>query len=236
MKKILFSLLAVVFSFSPILKSEGYIATYSFELAAQDVQEYATALDNLMQSDWGKSFPGMVTFGSYVFNGYDDATHAVVINYNSDQEMGDGTESFYTPEFAAFLESVSDIVEPVEQSLNRKLISGGNNDSALNQIYTIYRMSVSNAKSYASAWSELTEAQVKAGNLPGSYGLRAQVLGNNRFYTHYAYTSASDIESAVTGNSNLLSSDSFKKFSRKVTGNREIVQTSMMKVLQAYNQ
>ena len=35
---------------------------------------YVEAMDDLMESNWGKSFPAVVTLHQYVFNGYDDAT------------------------------------------------------------------------------------------------------------------------------------------------------------------
>ena len=85
-----------------------------------------------------------MTLGHFAFNGYDDATHAVVISYDSEADMANGTQMFYTPTFGAFLNEVQDVSEPVEQSLNRKLISGGNNNQADNSVYTTYYMSVKN--------------------------------------------------------------------------------------------
>ena len=47
-----------------------------------------------MESDWGKSFPAVVTLHQYVFNGYDDATHICCFNYEDTESLGKGTESF----------------------------------------------------------------------------------------------------------------------------------------------
>ena len=229
MKKLLLSLMLI----SPLTFADGYIATYSIEVS--DVQKFAGSFDKLMKSDWGTSFPGVVTLGHYAFNGYDDASHAVIISYDSEADMAKGTESFYTPEFGAFLTSVADVTEPVEQALNRKLISGGVDDANMNKVYTIYRMQVSDAGDYSEAWSDLIDAQVKAGNIDGNYGLRAHIAGQSNFYSHYAFTGSSSIESAVTGNKNLLSSKSFEKFAKKVSDSRRIVQTSMVVVLARYN-
>ena len=182
---------------SPLTFADGYIASYSIQVS--DVQKFAGSFDKLMKSDWGTSFPGVVTLGHYAFNGYDDASHAVIISYDSEEDMAKGTESFYTPEFGA-LASVADVTEPVEQALNRKLASGGAGDADMNNVYTIYRMQVKDPGDYAEAWSELIDAQVTAGNIEGDYGLRAHIAGSANFYTHYAFTGSSSIKTAVEGN------------------------------------
>ena len=63
---------------------------------------YVEALDELMNTDLGKSFAGSVSLHQYAFNGYDDATHVVVINYENPESLGTGTESFTAPVFLSF--------------------------------------------------------------------------------------------------------------------------------------
>ena len=94
MKKLLLSISLMVLVSSQSILAAGYIATYSVNVS--NPAEYAKQMDSLMNSEWGKSFPGVVTLGSYAFNGYDDATHAVVINYDNEVDVGKATESFYT--------------------------------------------------------------------------------------------------------------------------------------------
>ena len=231
MKKILLMTMAVfTMSFQSLL-ADGYIASYSIKVS--DVAKFAKSFDELMTSDFGNKFPGTVTLGHFAFNGYDDASHAVVISYNSEEDMAKGTEMFYMPRFGAFLDDVNGISEPVEQSLNRKLISGGNDNQADNNVYTTYYMSVKNPKKYASAWKKLIDAQVANNNISGSYGLRAHTHGNNNYYSHYAYTGSKNIEAAVAEQTKLMQSESFKTFSK--TAKREIKKTTMMVVLSTYN-
>ena len=116
-----------------------------------------------------------------------------------------------------------------------KLASGGNGDADMNNVYTIYRMQVKDPGGYAKAWSELIDAQVAAGNIEGDYGLRAHIAGSANFYTHYAFTGSSSIQTAIEGNRDLLSSKSFEKFSKKIADNRRIMQSSMVVVLARYN-
>jgi len=105
----------------------------------------------------------------------------------------------------------------------------------MNNVYTIYRMQVKDPSGYAKAWSELIDAQVAAGNIEGDYGLRAHIAGSANFYTHYAFTGSSSIQTAIEGNRDLLSSKSFEKFSKKIADNRRIMQSSMVVVLARYN-
>ena len=233
MKKFIYSFLALFFVSTQSLFAAGYIATYSFTVS--NPSEYVKALDELMDSDWGKSFPAVVNLHQYVFNGYDDATHIVVLNYEDTESLGKGTKSFSDPIFQAHLEQTASLIEPVEQSLNMKLISGGNYDAENNQVYTIYRMKVNDAASYAKAYSKVTKAQEEAGNVAGSYGLRAQMGGSVNYYTHYAYTSAGSMTEAMQSAETLYSSDSFAEFSKEVDGNREIRNISIIQTVKTYN-
>ena len=231
MKKLFLIPMAVFMLSFQSLFADGYIASYSIKVS--DVPRFAKSFDDLMSSDFGKKFPGTVSLGHFAFNGYDDATHAVVISYDSEADMANGTQMFYTPTFGSFLQDVQDISEPVEQSLNRKLISGGNDKQADNSVYTTYYMSVQNPKKYAAAWTKLIDAQVEDGNISGSYGLRAHTHGNNNYYSHYAYTGSTNIASAIEEQKNLMQSESFKRFSKNVK--REVKKTTLMVVLATYN-
>lgn len=233
MKKIIFSFLLIIgFSFQSV-NAAGYIALYSLEVADQNA--YAADMDELMSSDWGKAFPGAVSLVHYTFNGYDDASHAVVINYETEADMAKGTDSFYEPYFGTFLAKTASNVKDVEQSLSMKLISGGETNPDNNQVYTVFRMQVKDPSSYAKAYMKVTEAQQEAGNMDGGYGLRAQVAGSQNYYTHYAFIGASSMQSAIEGMETLYGSESFATFQKEVDGNRKIMNTSMLKVLKVYN-
>ena len=188
-----------------------------------------------MGTNWGKSFPAVVSLHQYAFNGYDDATHVVVLNYDDTTSVGAGTDSFSDPVFQSFFAKTSSMAEPVEQSLNMKLISGGNQDSENNQVYTIYRMQVSDPSSYAKQYSKLIEAQEEAGNIVGSYGLRQQVAGSVNYYSHYAYTSAGSIAQAMASTEVLYASDSFAMFSKSIGVDRVLMNISILSNVVTYN-
>ena len=233
MKKYIYSLLAVVMISSQSLIAAGYLATYSVKVS--NPAAYVEAMNDLMSTKWGKSFPAAVSVHQYAFNGYDDATHVVVLNYDNPQDLGAGTASFNDPVFQSFFAKTSAIAEPVEQALNMKLISGGNQDPENNQAYTIFRMQVKDPAEYAAAYSKLTKAQEDAGNTAGSYGLRQLVGGDTRYYTHYAYTSAASIGDAMASAETMYSSDSFAKFAEEISENRRLMNISILVNVVNYN-
>ena len=157
------------------------------------------------------------------------------MNYDDPESVGSGTESFNDPIFQSFLAKTASIAEPVEQTLNMKLISGGNEDPLKNQVYTIYRMQVKDPGSYAAAYSDVIEAQTEAGNIIGSYGLRQLVGGDSRYYTHYAYFSAGSIGEQLSSSEALFSSDSYATFAEEVGENRRIMNVSTLVNLVTYN-
>ena len=179
MKKFIYTFFVTLFVSAQSLNAAGYIASYSVKVSNPGA--YVDAMDNLMSTEWGKSFPAVVALHQYAFNGYDEATHVVVLNYEDTESLGKGTESFSDPVFQSFLAKTSSLAEPIEQSLNMKLINGGNYEPENNQVYTIYRMEVNDAASYAKAYAKVTKAQEEAGNVGGSYGLRALMGFNGDF-------------------------------------------------------
>ena len=233
MKKFIYTFFVTLFVSVQSLNAAGYIASYSVKVSNPGA--YVDAMDNLMSTEWGKSFPAVVALHQYAFNGYDEATHVVVLNYEDTESLGKGTESFSDPVFQSFLAKTSSLAEPIEQSLNMKLINGGNYEPENNQVYTIYRMEVNDAASYAKAYAKVTKAQEEAGNVGGSFGLRALMGGSVGYYTHYAYTSAGSFEDAMKSAEVLYSSDSFAEFSKEVEGNRKIKNISIISTIKTYN-
>ena len=212
------------------LSADGYIASYSIKVS--DVQTFAKSFDELMTSNFGQEFPGTVTLGHFAFNGYDDASHAVVISYDSEADMAKGTQMFYTPTFGKFLNDVQSISEPIEQSLNRKLISGGNNNQADNSVYTTYYMSVKNPKKYAAAWKKLMMAQMD--NIPGSFGLNAIPYGN-RYSSHMVYLGADSMSELSEAFSNVIDSNDFKEFAKTTGDIRTLVNTELVQLVKTYD-
>ena len=58
MKKLYFSFLLTIFVSSQSLLAAGYIASYSVKVS--NPAAYVEAMDELMSTEWGKSFPAVV--------------------------------------------------------------------------------------------------------------------------------------------------------------------------------
>ena len=95
MKKYLYTLFALVMISSQSLIAAGYIATYSVKVS--NPAAYVDAMNDLMNTKWGKSFPAAVSLHQYAFNGYDDATHVVVLNYGKKIFLGSAKETKNSP-------------------------------------------------------------------------------------------------------------------------------------------
>ena len=89
MKNYIYSFFALLLISSQSVFSAGYLATYSFQVS--NPAAYIEAVDELMATEWGKSFPSVVAVHQYAFNGYDDATHVVVLNYDDPESVCSGT-------------------------------------------------------------------------------------------------------------------------------------------------
>ena len=233
MKKIIFSLFTLLIISSQPIVAAGYIAIYSLNVS--DPASYSKSLDNLMNSDWGKSFPANVSLHQYVFNGYDDATHAVVLDYDDAESLGVATELFNDPQFIMHLSETSSMLTNVEESLHMKLISGGSTEPENNGFNTVYRMKVNDPSSYAMAYTELIAELEEAGDIIGTYGLRQNIGGDVNYYSHYAYTSAGSMSQAMESAETLYASEDFAEFSEKVSGNRELISISVLSNIISYS-
>ena len=95
MKKYIYSLLALMMISSQSIVAAGYLATYSVKVS--NPAAYVEAMNDLMSTEWGKSFPAAVSLHQYAFNGYDDATHVVVLNYGKKIFQGSAKETKNSP-------------------------------------------------------------------------------------------------------------------------------------------
>ena len=94
-------------------------------------------------------------------------------------------------------------------------------------------MTINNESSYRSAWTELSESAVADGTVTGSYGLNRIFLGNNEA-SHFVYIGASDFATLTANQATLTSSRAFDKFTRSVSGVRELLNTSLVMAVKGW--
>lgn len=215
----------------PVFADE-YVASYS--LNVKDAMSFYKEMDNLMASDWGKSFPGHIEVAHHQFDGTNEASHSVIMDYANEADMAAGTSAFYTAPFGEFLAKVSDYSEGAENGLFEKLVTGGDLSPDKNMVSNVFWMKIEDPIKYAKLWTNLLKAQEKAGRIDGSYGLRALVAGDNSRYTHYAFIGSSNLQVALENRKELMSSEVFKTFNKEVAGYREVVSTELAVVIRFY--
>jgi hypothetical protein len=86
------------------------------------------------------------------------------------------------------------------------------------------QLSLADEAAYAKAWSELMDNNVAAGFVKSSYGLNRVNFGSDAL-SHFVYIGGSSIEDV---NPDLTSTKAYAKFAKKVSGMREVVNTSLI--------
>ena len=67
----------------------------------------------------------------------------------------------------------------------------------------------------------------KLGYEDNSFGLAFPILGKNNDFTHFAWIGSSDIKTALSNTKKMFSEPLFADFSKKVSGIRKVVNTTM---------
>ena len=232
MRKYFISLMATALLLAGPVFADGYIASYT--LNVKDAMSFYKEMDNLMASDWGKSFPGHVEVTHHAFDGTNEGSHSVIMNYANEADMAAGTSAFYTAPFGEFLAKVSDYSEGVANGLFEELVTGGDLSPEKNTAFQVYVMKIEDPIKYTKLYTKLFKAEEKAGHIDGAYGLRALVAGDNSGYTHYGFIGSSNLQVALENRKDFFSSENFKTFNKQVAGNREVVSTQLDVIIRSY--
>jgi len=119
----------------------------------------------------------------------------------------------------------------VSESLIIPVIQVG--DSSKDSVFIKYDITTSNETDYAAAWSQLMESNVAAGTVTGSYGLNRLFVGNDKA-SHFVYIGASDFATLAANQATLTSSPEYAKFAKKVSGLRDVINTSLLSPVKAW--
>ena len=171
---------------------------------------------------------------SETLNGASNSTHFIIASYMTREDFQNaGALTQSCPEAATMLGSLMNSASPVSDLAIVPIIEA--NDWTVDGAFTKYdmRMNLENEEEYAEAWSELMESNVESGSVTSSYGLNRVLYGNDEF-THFVYIGASDLVTLTDGATELTSSKAFEKFSRKVKGMREVLNTSLVIPVKAW--
>ena len=233
MKK-LFILITFISSGFIFAQSERHVMHVFYHMNVMNPAGVISALDKFHASDCGKKFPGDLGLMSETLNGASESTHFIIASYMTREDFQNaGALTQSCPEAATMLGSLMNSASPVSDLAIVPIIEA--NDWTVDGAFTKYdmRMNLENEEEYAEAWSELMESNVESGSVTSSYGLNRVLYGNDEF-THFVYIGASDFVTLTDGATELTSSKAFEKFSRKVKGMREVLNTSLIIPVKAW--
>ena len=198
-----------------------------FDFKTDEPEMVVSSLKGMMQTEWAKNIQGTKSLFAYQFNGTNEATHSVQFCFPDEASFASFSTSWNSSLVAqVFGEKLNKYIEPVNQALNTPVWF--QNDWTPDQVFFIYQMEVSNPALYVKEFAEFSQNWAKKSGLNSSYGVGFPIIGKNADYSHFVWTGAPDVETALTVTKKMFSDPLFAKYSAKVDGIRKLVNTTMM--------
>lgn len=202
-----------------------YCAFYDFE--AKEPEIVVSTLSAMMNSDWGKNIQGTKSLFQYSFNGTNGATHSVQFCFQDEAGLQQFMSSFASSPMIQLLgEKLGDHINPVSESLNTP--AWFQNDWSNDQVFMIWQMKVTNAGKYAGIFIPFAQKMMKKMKVNNSFGLGYPVLGQTKDFTHFVWSGAPDVQTALSRAKQMYSDPSFVKFNEEVGEIRTLVNTLLM--------
>jgi len=222
MKRIL--LIAALFSF--VFTSAQYCLFLDFK--AEQPEMVASSLKGMMETEWGKNIQGTKSLFAYLPNGTNESTHSLQICFPNEAAF----ENFYaswnqSPDAQLFFEKMGKFSKQISESLNTPIWYNGK-DWANDNVFMLYQMEVSNPGLYLKEFQSFSlKIAKKLGYEDNSFGIAFPILGKNSDFTHFAWIGSPDIKTALSNTKRMFSDPLFADFSKKVSGLRKVVNTTM---------
>jgi hypothetical protein len=159
MIKKLFLLSTLVFCFSQTASAQYF---QSFDFNVSNPLGVVAAMNKFMDSPSGQQSEATVYLNQYVANGYDTATHQILVVYPTADSMdADLARNATAPEWMTFLTEIQQAAQLESEGMGQILAVGGNLNSPLmlpgsGRVLVSSRMKVSDPATYASAWTDFT--------------------------------------------------------------------------------
>ena len=123
---------------------------------------------------------------------------------------------------------LSEFSEIINQSLNTPIWYNGE-DWNEDNVFMMYQMEVSNPGLYLKEFKSFSQKIAKKlGYEENSYGLAAPIVGKNADFTHFVWIGSPDIKTALSNTKRMFADPAFAEFSKKVSGVRKVVNTTMI--------
>ena len=215
----------IITLFISSLSYSQYCAFFDFK--TENPEMVVSSLKGMMQTDWAKNIQGTKSLFAYQFNGTNGATHSVQFCFPDEAAFASFSSSWNSSLVAqVFGEKLNKYIEPVNQALNTPVWF--QNDWTPDQVFFIYQMDVSDPSAYVKEFAEFSMSWAQKTGMTSSYGVGFPISGKNAEFSHFVWTGAPDIETALSTTKKMFNDPLFAKYSSKVSKIRKLVNTTMM--------
>ena len=201
-----------------------------FDLKADEPEMVMSAMNELMNTEWGKNLEATKSLFAYGPNGTNEATHSIQFCFPSEAAFENAFMSYGQSRDAQMLweKKLQAFSSDISQTLNTPIWFNGE-DWAEDDVFMIYQMDISNSGVYLNAFKDFFEAVSEKLNYSDrSYGLAVPIVGKTAAYTHFAWFGHPDIKTALADTKKTMSDPLFSEFSKKVSDIRTVVNTLML--------
>lgn len=222
MFKKLFLLSTLVLCFSQTASAQ-YFQTFDFNVS--NPLGVVAAMNKFMDSPSGQQSDATVYLNQYVANGYDTATHQILVVYPTADSMdADLARNAAAPEWMTFLTEIQQAAQLESEGMGQILAVGGNLNSPLmlpgsGRVLVSYRIQVSDPAAYASAWTDFTTLNASSSDSV-AYLSRVPAYGDYPG-THVAVNTYNSVGEFLTNGPQTL--DGWGEFSERVSSIRELI-------------
>ena len=200
-----------------------------FDIKVDEPEMVVSAMNELMNTDWGKSLEATKSLFTYGPNGTIEATHSIQFCFPNEAAFENAFASYGQSSEAQLIweRKLQGFSEDISQSLNTPIWYNGE-DWAEDNVFMIYQLEVSNPSLYLKEFQSLSKKLEKKLGIEGnSYGIAIPIVGKNSEFTHFVWQGYPDIKTALSITKSMFSDPLFAEFSKKVSGSRKVINTLM---------
>jgi hypothetical protein len=200
-----------------------------FDIKVDEPEMVVSAMNELMNTDWGKSLEATKSLFTYGPNGTIEATHSIQFCFPNEAAFENAFASYGQSSEAQLIweRKLQGFSEDISQSLNTPIWYNGE-DWAEDNVFMIYQLEVSNPSLYLKEFQSLSKKLEKKLGIEGnSYGIAIPIVGKNSEFTHFVWQGYPDIKTTLSMTKSMFSDPLFAEFSKKVSGSRKVINTLM---------
>ena len=201
-----------------------------FDIKVDEPEMVMSAMNELMNTEWGKNLEATKSLFSYGPNGTNDATHSIQFCFPNEAAFENAFMSYGQSREAQMLweKKLQAFSSDISQTLNTPIWFNGE-DWAEDNVFMIYQMDVSNSGAYLSEFKSFsTQIAEKLSYSDRSFGLAVPIVGKTGDYTHFAWFGHPDVKTALADTKKTMSDPLFAEFSKNVSDIRTVVNTLML--------